>query len=122
MIKVLIPNIIVALVSIGISVYNSRLVTLFFLIIVPANVLLTQFFRKRMSRKNHKYRVENEIVSAKFSNMLGMLPVTKAHGLEDEEIAQCDRNIRRLTARGLAVDRTNSYFGSALWAAANQRS
>ncbi len=119
MIKVLIPNIIVALVSIGISVYNSRLVTLFFLIIVPANVLLTQFFRKRMSRKNHKYRVENEIVSAKFSNMLGMLPVTKAHGLEDEEIAQCDRNIRRLTARGLAVDRTNSYFGSALWVVAN---
>ncbi|HIR67220.1 MAG TPA: hypothetical protein IAB94_04115 [Candidatus Coproplasma avicola] len=92
------------------------------LIIVPANVLLTQFFRKRMSRKNHKYRVENEIVSAKFSNMLGMLPVTKAHGLEDEEIAQCDRNIRRLTARGLAVDRTNSYFGSALRAAANRRS
>ncbi len=119
MIKVLIPNIIVALVSIGISIYNSRMVTLFFLIIIPANILLTEFFRKRMSRKNHKYRIENEIVSAKFTNMLGMLPVTKAHGLEEEEIAQCDRNIRRLTARGLAVDRTNSYFGSALWVVAN---
>lgn len=114
MIKVLIPNIIVALVSIGISVYNSRLVTVFFLVIIPANVLLTQLFLKGMRKRNHQYRVENEAVSAKFTNMLGMLPVTKAHGLENEEIAECDKNIRELTAKGLAVDRTNSYFGSAL--------
>ena len=119
MLKVLIPNIIVALVSIGISIYNSRLVTVFFLVIIPANILLTQIFSKRMRKKNHQYRVENETVSAKFTNMLGMLPVTKAHGLENEEIEECDKNIRELTAKGLAVDKTNSYFGSALWVVAN---
>lgn len=119
MLKVLIPNIIVALVSIGISIYNSRLVTVFFLVIIPANILLTQIFSKRMRKKNHQYRVENETVSAKFTNMLGMLPITKAHGLENEEIEECDKNIRELTAKGLAVDKTNSYFGSALWVVAN---
>lgn len=119
MLKVLIPNIIVALVSIGISIYNSRLVTVFFLVIIPANILLTQIFSKRMRKKNHQYRVENETVSAKFTNMLGMLPVTKAHGLENEEIEECDKNIRELTAKGLAVNKTNSYFGSALWVVAN---
>lgn len=119
LLKVLIPNIIVALVSIGISVYNSRLVTVFFLVIIPVNVLVTQFFSKRMRKKNHQYRVENEAVSARFTNMLGMLPVTKAHGLEDEEIAECDKNIRELTRKGLAVDKTNSYFGSALWVTTN---
>lgn len=119
MLKVLIPNFIVALVSIGISIYNSRLVTVFFLVIIPANILLTQIFSKRMRKKNHQYRVENETVSAKFTNMLGMLPVTKAHGLENEEIEECDKNIRELTAKGLAVDKTNSYFGSALWVVAN---
>lgn len=119
LIKVLIPNIIVALVSVGISAYSSWMVTLFFFIIIPANVLLTQFFRKRMSKKNHLYRVENEHVSARFTTMLGMLPVTKAHGLENKEIALCDRNIQKLTERGLAVDRTVSYFGSALWVVAN---
>lgn len=72
-----------------------------------------------MRKKNHQYRVENETVSAKFTNMLGMLPVTKAHGLENEEIEECDKNIRELTAKGLAVDKTNSYFGSALWVVAN---
>ncbi len=118
LIKVLIPNIIVALVSVGIAVYNSWMVTAFFVVIIPANVLLTQFFRKRMSSKNHLYRVENENVSARFTTMLGMLPVTKAHGLEEKEIALCDRNIRKLTESGLAVDRTNSYFGSALWVVA----
>ncbi len=119
LIKVLIPNIIVALVSVGISAYSSWMVTLFFFVIIPANVLLTQFFRKRMRKKNHLYRVENEHVSARFTTMLGMLPVTKAHGLENKEIALCDRNIRKLTERGLAVDRTVSYFGSALWVVAN---
>ena len=119
LIKVLIPNIIVALVSVGISLYNSWMVTLFFFVIIPANILLTQFFRKRMRKKNHLYRLENEHVSARFTTMLGMLPVTKAHGLENIEIALCERNIRKLTERGLDVDRTVSYFGSALWVVAN---
>ncbi len=119
MMKILIPNIIAALVSIGISMYNSLIVTLFFLVIIPANVLLTQLFRKKMRKKNHLYRVENETVSAKLSNMLEMLTVTKAHGLEDEEIAQIEKNIRYLMAKGLDVDRTNSYFGSASWVVAN---
>ena len=117
--KVLLPNILVALVSIGISVYNSRLVTLFFLVVIPANILLTQLFSRKMRKHNHLYRVENEAVSERFTNMLGMLPVTKAHGLENEEIAACDNNIRVLTKTALAVDRTNSYFGSALWVVTN---
>ncbi len=119
LLKVLLPNIIVACVSIGISIYNSRLVTLFFLVIIPANVLLTQLFSRKMRKHNHLYRIENEAVSARFTNMLGMLPVTKAHGLENEEIAACDTNIRELTRTALAVDRTNSYFGSALWVVTN---
>ena len=117
--KILIPNIIVAIVSIGISVYNSGIVTLFFLVIIPANILITQLFRKKMRKKNHLYRVENESVSAKLSNMLEMLTVTKAHGLEDEEIAHFEQNVRYLMARGLDVDKTNSYFGSASWVIAN---
>ena len=117
--KILIPNIIVAIVSIGISVYNSGIVTLFFLVIIPANILITQLFRKKMRKKNHLYRVENKSVSAKLSNMLEMLTVTKAHGLEDEEIAHFEQNVRYLMARGLDVDKTNSYFGSASWVIAN---
>ena len=105
--------------SIGISVYNSGIVTLFFLVIIPANILITQLFRKKMRKKNHLYRVENESVSAKLSNMLEMLTVTKAHGLEDEEIAHFEQNVRYLMARGLDVDKTNSYFGSASWVIAN---
>ena len=118
-IKILIPSIISAVVSIGIAVYNSGIVTLFFLVIIPANIFIAQGFRKVLRRKNHMYRVENESVSAKLSNMLEMLTVTKAHGLEDEEIAQFEKNIRYLTTRGLDVDKSNAYFGSASWVIAN---
>ena len=118
-IKILIPSIISAIVSIGIAIYNSGVVTLFFLVIIPANILIAQGFRKVLRKKNHMYRVENESVSAKLSNMLEMLTVTKAHGLEDEEIAQFEKNIRYLTTRGLDVDKSNAYFGSASWVIAN---
>ncbi len=118
-IKILIPSIISAVVSIGIAVYNSGIVTLFFLVIIPANIFIAQGFRKVLRRKNHMYRVENESVSAKLSNMLEMLTVTKAHGLEDEEIAQFEKNIRYLTTRGLDVDKSNAYFGSASWVIAS---
>lgn len=118
-IKVLIPSIIGAVISTGIALYKSGIVTLFFLVVIPVNLLLVQLFRKKMSKKNHSYRVENEAVSAKLTNMLEMLTVTKAHGLEDEEVARFEKNIRYLTARGLDVDKTNSYFGSVSWVVSN---
>lgn len=114
-IKVLVPCIIGAVISTAIALYKNGIVTLFFLVVIPINLILVQFFRKKMSRKNHSYRVENEVVSAKLTNMLEMLTVTKAHGLEDEEVAQFEKNIRYLTTRGLDVDKTNAYFGSVSW-------
>ena len=41
-----------------------------------------------------------------------MIPVTKAHGLENEEIAKLEKNIQALKATGLTVERTNSLLAS----------
>jgi len=47
--------------------------------------------------------------------MLDMIPVTKAHGLENEEIAALEENIRKLREKGLVLDKVNAYFTSATW-------
>ena len=114
-IKSVIPSLINVAVSIWISASKSWIVTLFFFIIVPVNVGVLYAFRNPMRRTNSKFRKETENISAKISNMLDMIPVTKAHGLENEEISVLEENIRKLREKGLILDRVNAYFGSVTW-------
>lgn len=114
-IKNVIPSVIGALISIGISLAKSGTVTIFFLFVIPINVGLVYIFRKKMRSTNNKFRSEAENISARVTNMLEMIPITKAHGLEEEEIAHLDENIKKLTEKGLVVDKANAYFASFSW-------
>lgn len=113
--KSVIPCIIGIIISIGISACKSGTVTLFFLVVIPLNVIMVTAFRKTMKRNNQHFRKENENISAKVSSMIDMIPVTKAHGLENEEIRKLEENIKKLREEGLILDKTNAYFGSVSW-------
>ncbi len=102
-------------ISVAISITKSGIVTLFFLCVVPINVSAVYLFRKKMAKNNRSFRRESENISAKVSTMMDMLPVTKAHGLESEEVTSVSRNIRTLYEKGMALDRTNEYFASVSW-------
>lgn len=114
-IKSCIPALLGLAVTMTVSGAKSGLVTLFYIIVVPINVMLINMFRGKMKNNNRSFRMENENMSAKVKNMLEMMPVTKAHGLENEEIARLEANIAHLKATGLIMDRTNAYFGSVMW-------
>lgn len=114
-VKSVIPCLINIIVSIVIVLMKSGTVTLFFLIVIPINVATIYMFRSSMSDTNRRFRKETENISAKVSNMLDMIPVTKAHGLENEEIAILEENIRTLREKGLVLDNVNAYFGSITW-------
>ena len=103
------------IISVCISLSKSGEVTIFYALIVPVNVLLVNFFRKKMRANNFMFRQENETMSANLTTMIEMIPVTKAHGLENEEIARLEANIKKLKEKGFIVDRTNAYFGSIVW-------
>lgn len=113
--KNIIPCIISVLISIGISASKNLIVTLFFMIVIPINVILVNAFKKPMKKANNEFRRENENISAKMSGMIDMLPVTKAHGLENEEIKSLEKNIKKIKEKGFALDMTNAYFGSFVW-------
>ncbi|MBS7298788.1 MAG: ABC transporter ATP-binding protein [Eubacteriales bacterium] len=103
------------IISVCITLSKSGEVTIFYALIVPVNVLLVNFFRKKMRANNFMFRQENETMSANLTTMIEMIPVTKAHGLENEEIARLEANIKKLKEKGFIVDRTNAYFGSIVW-------
>lgn len=114
-VKVVVPCFLHALIAIAIAVEKSLTVTLFFLMVIPVNILLVQVFRRSMRTTNRSFRMQNENVTAKMSNMLDMIPVTKAHGLEEEEIAILEERIDQLRKNGLKVDNVNAKFGSVSW-------
>ncbi len=109
------PAILGVLIALGITLYRSPWVALFFLLIVPLNIVVTMLFRKRLRKNSHDLRVENENLSAKLTTMLEMIPVTKAHGLENKEMSQLDVSINKVTKKGLIADHATAVFGSWVW-------
>ena len=111
----LIPSIFTVIIALAISIYTNALVSLFFLIIVPCNVILTWAFRKKLRRIYRDYRVKTEEMSAKMTTMLNMMTVTKSHGLESVEIATLKKAIAKLTGSGKEVDKVSANFGAWTW-------
>lgn len=113
--KTIIPCVI-SIIVIGIfTIIQSPIVALFYLFIIPVNVFLIRAFREKMTSNHGMFRSEHEHMSANMSTMIEMVPVTKAHGLENEEIAKLENNIQHLKKVGFILDRTLAYFGSMSW-------
>lgn len=110
-----IPYIIGAIVSSCIAVVKSPLVSLFFVVIIPANLLVSFAFRKKLRRSSYTLRKENEQLSTKLTTTLQMMQLTKSHGLLREEDKEVGKRLEAVKQSGLEVDKTNAWFGSASW-------
>ena len=114
----LIPCIIGIIVSTAITILSNEkgwIVSIFFVVVIPVNVLISKAFNKKLRKGYREYRIKNEEMGAKMNTMLEMMPVTKSHGLENSEITSFDKNIRELTSAGLRIDKKLAKFGSAVW-------
>lgn len=106
-------NLIVAL---GVTFYKSKTVFTFFLMTVPIAAITIVIFRKKIKEINSDFRLEMEETSAKVMQMVDMVPVTRAHGLESEEINRMDEQLKKVSKKGLYLDLIQSIFGSTSWA------
>ncbi len=110
-----IQSLINAIVSVTISVYKNGLISLFFLLVIPVNVGLTYLFRIKMRNVNRDFRKKSEDMSVKLTTMIEMIPVTKAHGLENTEINSVQRTIERVAGSGVRMDKAFGKFGACSW-------
>ena len=111
-----IPNVIGLVMSIAIALLKSPGVTLFFVVIIPINVLLKRLFSNRIRKDSSVFRQENEKLSSKLTTTLQMMQLTKAHGLVSSEENAVNEKINSVTKAGLKLDKTHSIFGSMMWA------
>ncbi len=119
--KTMITNVTQALLNIVvfavITVMHSPLVALFFLLTIPVAAFLIRGFRGNISRTVSEFRKEMEHMSAGVSEMVEMIPVTKAHGLERIETKKINTRLQEVQEKAVRTDTIQTLFGSSSFVA-----
>jgi ATP-binding cassette, subfamily B, bacterial len=110
-------NIIVnLLVALAITLYNSPTVFLFFILTVPISALIIVVFRKKITTSNSEFRQEMEETSARVIEMIELVPIARAHALENQEVRRLNHRFQQILTKGFHLDIIQSVFGSVSWA------
>lgn len=106
-------NITVALIVTG---SKSKTVLVFFLLAAPVAAVTMVSFRNVMKDRNREFRKEMEETSARVMEMVELVPVTRAHALEDEEVRKISGQLFTVAEKGYQLDVVQALFGSVGWA------
>jgi ATP-binding cassette subfamily B protein len=112
----LLPAVIYSIGAAIIVFMKSWVVGLFFLLIIPSGIGMVYLFRTRISKNNRQFRMHIEDMSSKVSEMVEMMPVTRAHGLQHVAVRKVDSTLKKLMDQGYKLDLVEAYFGSSSWA------
>lgn len=111
----LIPGLLSLFITLLITSCKNLLITGIFIIIVPLTVFLKRLFNKNIKKTTNKLRTETENLSSDISEMIELVPITKAHGIENEEISKLKDGISKVRKTSYEVDMANAWFGSTTW-------
>ncbi len=107
------------LITLGVILSNNITVFVLFLFLIPASVILEKSFSKKMRNETKAFRKELENTSAEVYDMEELIPVTRAHSLENTEVKKLTHSITKIAERGYKSDSTYSFFGALCWALIN---
>jgi len=96
----------------GYTLAEEPIVALFYLLATPLAIGLIHFFRSKMRRRNDSLRIDFEQMSQRVGEMMNMVPVTRAHGVEEIELHSVRQQLEKVHNRGREVDHINALFGS----------
>lgn len=113
-------NILNIVLNIGVALIvtgsKSKTVLVFFAFAAPIAAITMVAFRNVMKNKNREFRKEMEETSARVMEMVELVPVTRAHALEDEEVRKISSQLFAVAEKGYQLDVVQALFGSVGWA------
>jgi ATP-binding cassette subfamily B protein len=109
------PAVLTILVAISVTIVRQPLVALFYLVSVPIASSLVFFFSKKMTARNREYRTEIESLSASVVEMIQMIPITRAHGVEKTEVSKMTSHLERVRQKGIRLEVVGAIFGASSW-------
>lgn len=86
-----------------------------YLLTVPLAVLLRMLLMKRSKERNEKFRREVEQFSARVGEMATLMPITRAHGLEDVAVQRVHKGAEGVRDAGFNLDVLNGRFSALSW-------
>jgi ATP-binding cassette subfamily B protein len=109
------PAVLTILVAFSLTVVKQPIVALFYLVSVPVSSSLVFVFSKKMTARNKEYRTEIESLSASVVEMIQMIPMTRAHGVEDLEVTKMDYQLEHVKRKGIRLEVIGALFGASSW-------
>ncbi len=94
---------------------GNLVVLLFFVACAPIMLIISKHFRKDIREKNREYRKNNEVMNSKVVDMVNLIPVTKAHSLENFEIERMTGLLGDNAKAGYRIDDINGRFHVSSW-------
>lgn len=86
-----------------------------FAIAVPLAVGLVAAARHRMTSDNVAFRESVEDLSSSVADMIRMIPVARAHGVESTSLARIETQLSEVQSAGLRLDASNGLFSGTAW-------
>lgn len=102
--------------SLVVVLFSNKIVFLFFVLCVPVASFTVVGFRKSIKKRNNDFRKGVEKTSAELLDMVELIPVTRAHALEDREIYKFTSQLTTVAEKGYRLDLVQQLFGASSWA------
>lgn len=102
-------------VAFGVTITKDPRTALLYVILIPLAVIVQRTLRNSVTKRNSDFRRAIEDMMARVSEMITMIPVTRAHGLESHEVRRVSEELDEVRSSGVKVDVTNAVFGSVWW-------
>ena len=90
-----------------------------FLVSVPVVTVLRKYLFAGLKKRNAEFRTEIEGMSSHIVGMIDMIPMARAHAVEEAEIDRVGRRLGTLKDAGMRLDFQNAIFGSTTWVSFN---
>ena len=87
----------------------------FFLVLAPLIAIFIAKLRFRLRARNEEFREEIEVMSARVNEMTTLMPITRAHGLEQSALQTMYASFGNVKRAGLKLDIFNAKFNALAW-------
>ncbi len=109
------PAVLTIIVAFTVTVQTQPVVAVFYIVSVPIASSLVFVFSKRMTARNVEYRSEIESLSVRVVEMIQMIPITRAHGVEKLELSKMHSQLENVKRKGIRLEVVGALFGASSW-------
>jgi ATP-binding cassette subfamily B protein len=115
----MLPGVLGMIVALSYTLWQEPIVAGFYAVAIPIGLIIRGVFRSRIRKRNREFRGRVEEMSGRVSEMIEMIPIARAHAVEDEEIRRVDEELDNVRERGYQLDVINAFFACSSWVTFN---